>query len=58
MVSSAKARTDDARFKLVVLLYYAVLIGGFVVGLYGLISLLSLATGEVERNAHIFGTLL
>ena len=59
MVSSKNApQTDDAEFRFVALLYYAVLIAGFVVGLYGLISLLSLATTEVERNAHVLGSLL
>lgn len=52
------AQTDDAQFRFAALIYYAVLIAGFVVGLYGLISLLSLATGEVERSAHILGSLL
>jgi hypothetical protein len=35
-----------------------VLLAGFVVGLYGLISLLALASREVERNAHILSSLL
>jgi hypothetical protein len=59
MVSSDNAaQTDDAQFRFGALLYYAVLIAGFVVGLYGLISLLSLATGEVERSARILGILI
>ncbi|HTG15218.1 MAG TPA: hypothetical protein VK747_08105 [Blastocatellia bacterium] len=49
---------NEKKFKLVVVLYYAVTLVGFVIGLYGLISLLSLATSEVERNAHILGALL
>jgi len=56
--TESSPQTDDAQFRFVALIYYAVLIAGFVVGLYGLISLLSLATGEVERNAHILGRLL
>lgn len=52
------AQPDDAQFRFAALVYYAILIAGFVIGLYGLISLLSLATGEVERNAHLLSTLL
>jgi hypothetical protein len=48
----------EKEFKLVVVVYYAVTLVGLVIGLYGLISLLSLATSEVERNAHIVGALL
>jgi hypothetical protein len=48
----------EKEFKLVVVVYYAVTLVGLVIGLYGLISLLSLATSEVERNAHILGALL
>ena len=51
-------QTNDAQFRFAALIYYAVLIAGFVVGLYGLISLLWLATGEVERSAHVLGALL
>ncbi|HYV03503.1 MAG TPA: hypothetical protein VFB82_02895 [Blastocatellia bacterium] len=51
-------QTDDAQLRFAALIYYAVLIAGFVVGLYGLISLLSLATHEVERSAHLLGLLL
>jgi hypothetical protein len=50
--------SNEKEFKLVVVLYYAVTLVGLVIGLYGLISLLSLATSEVERNAHILGALL
>jgi hypothetical protein len=48
----------EKEFKLVVVVYYAVTLAGLVIGLYGLISLLSLATSEVERNAHVLGALL
>ena len=56
--SKVSDQTDDAQFRFAALIYYAVLIAGFIVGLYGLISLLSLATDEVERSAHILGSLL
>ena len=48
----------EKEFKLVVVVYYAVTLVGLVIGLYGLISLLSLATSEIESNAHILGALL
>ena len=58
MNSLDNTHPNEKEFKLVVVLYYAVTLVGFVIGLYGLISLLSLATSEVERNAHILGALL
>jgi hypothetical protein len=58
MNSLDNPHTNEKEFKLVVVVYYAVTLVGLVIGLYGLISLLSLATSEVERNAHILGTLL
>lgn len=56
--TNSSEQTDDAQLRFAALIYYAVLIAGFVVGLYGLISLLSLATGEVERSAHLLNSLL
>ena len=41
----------------VALFYYAVLLAGFVVGLYGFFSLLWMAGSLVERNSHIAGSL-
>jgi hypothetical protein len=58
MNSLDNAHPNEKEFKLVVVVYYAVTAVGLVIGLYGLISLLSLATSEVERNAHILGALL
>jgi hypothetical protein len=58
MNSLDNTQSNEKKFKLVVVVYYAVTVVGLVIGLYGLISLLSLATSEVERNAHIVGALL
>jgi hypothetical protein len=58
MNSLDNTHPSPKEFKLVVVLYYAVTLVGFVIGLYGLISLLTLATSEIERNAHILGSLL
>jgi hypothetical protein len=58
MNSLDNTHSNEKEFKLVVVVYYAVTLVGLVIGLYGLISLLSLATSEVERNAHILGALL
>jgi hypothetical protein len=44
---------SDALFRFAVVIYYGVLLSGFVLGMFGLISLLSLASQEIERNAHI-----
>jgi hypothetical protein len=40
--------SNEKEFKLVVVLYYAVTLVGLVIGLYGLISLLSLATRRLN----------
>jgi hypothetical protein len=58
MDSLDNAHSNEKEFKLVVVLYFTVTLVGLVIGLYGLISLLSLATSEVESNAHILGALL
>jgi hypothetical protein len=58
MNSLDNTHSNEKKFNLVVVVYYAVTVVGLVIGLYGLISLLSLATSEVERNAHILGALL
>ena len=57
-LSKNASHSSDARFRFAAVIYTAVLLAGFVVGLYGLISLLSLASREVERNAHILSSLL
>ena len=58
MNSLHNTHPNEKEFSLVVVVYYAVTLVSLVIGLYGLISLLSLATNEVERNAHILGALL
>jgi hypothetical protein len=57
-LSENASHSNDTQFRLAAVIYYAVLLAGFVVGLYGLISLLSLASSEVERNAHILGVFI
>ena len=57
-LSKNASSSNDARFRFAAVIYCAVLLAGFAVGLYGLISLLSLASREVERNAHILSSLL
>ncbi len=57
-LSKNASLSNDGQFRFAVVIYCAVLLAGFVVGLYGLISLLSLASREVERNAHILSSLL
>ena len=34
---------------------YAVMLASFVIGIYGLFSLISLASQELQQNVHIFG---
>lgn len=40
------------------LFYSAVLLAGFVIGLYGFFSLLWMAGSLVERNSHIAGSII
>ena len=51
------SQSNDAQLGFTAVIYYALLLAGFIVGLYGLISLLSLASTEVERDAHVLGML-
>jgi hypothetical protein len=51
--SSAEARA----LGFVAIFYYAVLLAGFAIGLYGFFSLLWMAGSLVERNTHIAGPL-
>ena len=44
---------DDTKLRLRVFAYYAVMLGAFIVGLYGLISLVSLASAEIQHSVHI-----
>jgi nitrate reductase NapE component len=48
---------EERALGFVALCYYAVLLVGFVIGLYGFFSLLWMAGSLVERNNHIAGSL-
>lgn len=37
--------------------YHAVILVAFVIGLYGLLSLFSLASAEIQHSVHIVGSL-
>lgn len=57
-LSKNASHSSDAQFRFVAAIYSAVLLAGFVVGVYGLISLLSLASREVERSAQVLSSLV
>ena len=48
---------EERALGFVALFYYAVLLAGFVIGLYGFFSLLWMAGSLVERNSNIAGSL-
>ena len=49
---------EERTLGFVALFYSAVLLVGFVIGLYGFFSLLWMAGSLVERNIHIAGSIL
>jgi hypothetical protein len=53
-----KNGADERAFEFAALVYYAVMLVAFVVGLYGFFSLLWLASSEVERSSHLIGLIL
>ena len=53
MDNSDQTSFEDNRLRLAVIVYYAVMLAVFTVGLYGLFSLFWLASAEVARNAHV-----
>jgi hypothetical protein len=45
--------TEEGSLRLAAICYYAVMLASFVVGLYGLISLFSLAAAEIQHNVQL-----
>jgi len=39
------------------LAYHVVMLAAFIIGLYGLVSLFSLASAEIQHSGHIVGSL-
>jgi len=48
---------EDSRLRLAAVAYHAVMLAAFVIGLYGLVSLFSLASAEIQHGVHIVGSL-
>ena len=57
MENSKDTSTEDSRLRLAAAAYYAVMLVSFVIGLYGLLSLFSLASAELQQSVHIVGPL-
>jgi hypothetical protein len=53
MDHSEKTSFDDSRLRLAVIVYYAVMLAVFTVGLYGLFSLFFIASAEIQRNVQL-----
>jgi hypothetical protein len=49
---------EDIGLRLAAFTYYAVVLAGFVIGMYGLFSLFWLASAEIQHSARIVGFLL
>jgi len=57
MENSERIYTKDRRLQVVAIVYCAVMLAAFMVGLYGCFSLFLLARAEVERSVHLSGLL-
>ena len=57
MENSENTDPDRSILRIAALAYHAVMLGVFVIGLYGLLSLFSLASAELQRDLHILGSL-
>ena len=53
MDNSERAYVEDYKLRLTAIVYYGVMLAGFVAGLYGLFSLFFLASAEVQTSARI-----
>lgn len=48
---------EDSKLKFLAFAYHGVMLGAFIVGMYGLVSLLSLATAHLENTVQVIGSL-
>jgi hypothetical protein len=53
MDNSEKTSFEDSRLRLAVIVYYAVMLAVFTVGLYGLFSLFFIASAEIRHNVQL-----
>lgn len=53
MDSSDQTSFEDRRLRFAVIVYYAVMLAVFTVGLYGLFSLFFLASAEIQHNVQL-----
>jgi len=53
MNNSDQTSFEDRRLRIAVIVYYAVILAVFTVGLYGLFSLFFLASAEVQHNVQL-----
>ena len=53
MDNSDQTSFEDGRLRLAVIVYYAVMLAVFTVGLYGLFSLFFLASAEIHYNVQL-----
>ena len=47
---------EDTRLRFAVTAYYAVMLVAFAIGLYGLFSLVWLASAELQHSVQVFGS--
>lgn len=57
MEKSKDTYREQTSLRFAAVAYHAVMLAGFVIGLYGLFSLFWLASAEIQQSVHIVGSL-
>ncbi len=57
MEKTESGYTEQRQLRLALMAYHTVMLAAFVIGLYGLLSLFSLASAELQRSVNIVGSL-
>lgn len=55
MENSDNLHIEDSRLRVAAFVYDAVMLVGFVIGLYGFFSLCRLASAEIQHSARVIG---
>lgn len=53
MNNSKETSFEDSRLRVAVIIYYAVMLAVFTVGLFGLFSLFFIASAEIQHSVHL-----
>ena len=56
MENPEDTRSEELNLRFAAVVYHTVMLVAFVIGLYGLISMFSLASAEIRHSVHIIGS--